>query len=89
MRHILLLAAAAAGFVAAVPAAEAQTRTRRGETIIVVKQRSFLDAGTQVQPGAYQLYSIGMTPWRGSDSIVPTGSIQRNVLPGPYGAFHR
>jgi hypothetical protein len=54
-----------------------------------VKQRSFLDAGTQVQPGSYQLYSVGMTPWRGSDSIVPTGSVQRNVLPGPYGPFHR
>jgi hypothetical protein len=89
MRHILLFAAAAAGLAVAAPAAEAQSRKKRGETVIVVKQRSFLDAGTQVQPGAYQLYSIGITPWRGSDSIVPTGSIQRNVLPGPYGAFHR
>jgi hypothetical protein len=89
MRVAFIVAAAAAVLAVAAPAAEAQQRKKRGETVIVVKQRSFLDAGTQVQPGSYQLYSFGMTPWRGSDSIVPTGSIQRNVLPGPYGAFHR
>jgi hypothetical protein len=89
MRVFIILAAIATATVVAVPSADAQTRKKRGETVIVVKQRSFLDAGTQVQPGSQHLYSTGMTPWRPSDSIVPTGSIQRNVLPGPYGAFHR
>jgi hypothetical protein len=87
MRLAILVAAAAATALAA-PPADAQARKKRGETVIVVKQRSFLDAGTQVQPGRYQLYSSGMTPWRASDSIVPTGSIQRNLLPGPHGPFH-
>jgi hypothetical protein len=89
MRFVVALAVIAASTAVAVPAAEAQARKKRGEPVVVVKQRSFLDAGTQVQPGSYQLYSTGMTPWRAGDSIVPTGSIQRNVLPGPYGPFHR
>ncbi len=88
MRLAIALAAAVSALVVAAPAAEAQARKKRGETVIVVKQRSFLDAGTQVQPGRYQLYSTGMTPWRPADSIVPTGSVQRNLLPGPFGPFH-
>jgi hypothetical protein len=87
MRLILAVAALAAGVVAAAPDAEAQSRKRRGETVIVVKQRSFLDAGTQAQPGAYQTYSLGLTPFRSGDSIAPTGSPQSRLLPGPYGAF--
>jgi hypothetical protein len=91
MRLVLILAAAAAGLAVAAPPAEANAhrKKKRADPVVVVKQRSFLDAGTQVMPGSYHLYSVGMTPWRGSDSIVPTGSIQRNVLPGPYGPFHR
>jgi hypothetical protein len=87
MRLIPTLAAAVAALALAAPAAEAQARKKRGETVIIVKQRSFLDGGTQVQPGAYQVYSLGQTPFRSGDSIVPTGSIQRNLLPGPYGPF--
>lgn len=85
MRVLALLSIAALGLAIGMPAAEAQSRKKRGETVVVVKQRSFLDAGTSVQPGAYQNYSLGMTPHRGSDSIVPTGSAQRRLLPGPYG----
>lgn len=88
MRLFLILAVAATGLVTAVPEAEAQARKKRGETVIVVKQRSFLEAGTQVQPGQYQVYSRGMTPWRPADSIVPTGSVQGRLLPGPFGAFY-
>jgi septal ring-binding cell division protein DamX len=87
MRLILALAAVGVCLAVAAPDAEAQSRKRRGETVIVVKQRSYLDAGTQVQPGAYQNYSLGQTPFRPSDSIVPTGSAQSRLLPGPYGAF--
>ncbi|MGL4239715.1 MAG: hypothetical protein ACRCTI_01250 [Beijerinckiaceae bacterium] len=87
MRLMFALAAVAAGVALAAPAAEAQARKKRGETVIVVKQRSFLDAGTQVQPGAYQNYSLGQTPFRPGDSIVPTGSVQSRLLPGPYGPF--
>jgi hypothetical protein len=85
MRVILLLGATAACMALAMPAAEAQSRKKRGETVVVVKQRSFLDAGTQVQPGRYQNYSLGLTPHRASDSIVPTGSVQGRLLPGPQG----
>jgi hypothetical protein len=88
MRLALILAAAAIGVVTIAPEAEAQARKRRGETVIVVKQRSFLDAGTQVLPGTHPQYTILGAPWRPADSIVPTGSIQRNLLPGPYGPFH-
>jgi hypothetical protein len=88
MRMILALATLAAGVALAAPAAEAQARKKkRGETVIVVKQRSYLDAGTQVQPGRYQNYSLGLTPHRPSDSIIPTGSVQGRLLPGRYGAF--
>lgn len=91
MRLVLILAAAAAGIAMSAPPAEANAhrKKKRSEPVVVVKQRSFLDAGTQATPGSYQLYSLGLTPWRGSDSIVPTGSIQQNLLPGPYGVFHR
>jgi hypothetical protein len=87
MRLALALAAITAVFCLAAPAAEAQARKKRGETVIVVKQRSFLDAGTSVQPGAYQNYSLGLTPFRPGDSIIPTGSVQQRLLPGPYGPF--
>jgi hypothetical protein len=89
MRLMLALVAAVVGVTAAAPDAEAQAqaRKRRGDTVIVVKQRSFLDAGTQAQPGAYQNYSLGQTPFRPSDSIVPTGSVQGRLLPGQFGAF--
>jgi hypothetical protein len=87
MRFALPLALAIAAVAFAAPSAEAQARKKRGETVIVVKQRSFLDAGTQVQPGTYQNYSLGLTPHRPSDSIVPTGSVQGRLLPGPYGPF--
>jgi hypothetical protein len=87
MRLFLTLSVAAIGVVIAAPAAEAQARKKRGESVVVVKQRSFLDAGTQVQPGTYQNYSLGLTPFRASDSIVPTGSVQGRLLPGPFGPF--
>jgi hypothetical protein len=87
MRLIPMLAIAAAATALAAPAAEAQSRKKRGETVIVVKQRSFLDAGTQAQPGSYQNYSLGVTPFRPGDSIIPTGSAQGRLLPGPYGPF--
>ncbi len=88
MRLAIMFAAATFGMISAAPEAEAQARKRRGETVIVVKQRSFLDAGTQVLPGSHRQYTILGAPWRPADSIVPTGSIQRNLLPGPYGPFH-
>jgi hypothetical protein len=87
MRLSIAVAAAVLGLAVTAPAAEAQARKRRGETVVVVKQRSFLDAGTQAQPGAYQNYSLGLTPFRPSDSIVPTGSVQGRLLPGAYGPF--
>ncbi len=87
MRLIVTLVLVAASLAVAVPAAEAQSRKRRGETVIVVKQRSFLDAGTQALPGSHQNYSLGQTPFRPSDSITATGSVQGRLLPGPYGAF--
>jgi hypothetical protein len=41
-----------------------------------------------VLPGTHPQFTTIGGPWRPSDSIVPTGSIQRNLLPGPYGPFH-
>jgi hypothetical protein len=88
MRVVIALAALAAGLAVAAPAAEAQSRKKRGEIVVPVKQRSFLDAGTQAAPGQYQKYSVGLTPFRPGDSIVPTGSVQGRLLPGPFGVNH-
>jgi hypothetical protein len=82
MRFIIAIAAATA--LLTTTGVEAAPKKKR-ELVVKVKPRSFLNAGTQVQPGAYQNYSLGMTPFRGSDSIVPTGSSQSRLLPGRFG----
>ncbi len=82
----LLLAIIAATFAFSAVSVEAAPRKKRGETMVVkAKPRSFLDAGTQEVPGRYQNYSLGQTPLRPGDSIVPTGSHQLRLLPGPFG----
>jgi hypothetical protein len=85
----LLLAATAAvlalGIAAPAEAQQARKKQRGGPMLVDVKPRSFLDAGTQPLPGAYQGYSIGLTPHRVGDAVVPTGSAQQRLLPGQYG----
>jgi hypothetical protein len=82
----LAFAIIAAAFAFTTVAAEAAPRKKRSETMVVkVKPRSFLDAGTQERPGRFQNYSLGQTPLRPGDSIVPTGSAQQRLLPGPFG----
>ncbi len=83
MRLILAIAAVAAALTAAADTAEAQQRKR--DLVVKVKPRSYLDAGTQVQPGTYQTYSLGLTPYRSFDSIVQTGSPESRLLPGRFG----
>jgi hypothetical protein len=85
MRIILAIAAVAAALTASIDAAEAQNRKR--ELVVKVKPRSYLDAGTQVLPGAYQNYSLGQTPRRAFDSIVQTGSPESRLLPGRFGVM--
>ncbi len=85
MRIVLALAALTVAFAITLPAAEAREMKKKREMVVKVKPRSFLDAGTNVQPGTYQLYSLGLTPFRAADSIVPTGSIQQRLLPGQFG----
>jgi hypothetical protein len=84
MRLLTALAAAAMTALIAIPAAEAQSRKKR-ELVVNAKPRSYLNAGTQALPGTYQGYSLGQTPFRPSDSIVPTGSHQSRLLPGRFG----
>jgi hypothetical protein len=89
MRFLIALVATAAllapvAALLAPVAAEAAPKKKR-ELVVKVKPRSFLDAGTQATPGSYQNYSLGLTPFRGSDSIVPTGSAQSRLLPGRFG----
>jgi hypothetical protein len=84
MRLLTALAAAAIAATVAIPAAEAQSRKKR-ELVVNVKPRSYLNAGTQVLPGSYQGYSLGQTPFRPSDSAIPTGSPQSRLLPGRFG----
>ncbi|MGL5117220.1 MAG: hypothetical protein ACRC7C_18040 [Beijerinckiaceae bacterium] len=85
--RLLLATAAVIAFGLAAPAAEAQQarKKQRGELVVDVKPRSFLDAGTQPLPGTYQGYSTGLTPHRVGDAVVPTGSAWQRLLPGPYG----
>jgi uncharacterized protein (DUF1501 family) len=85
MRAVIALAAVTLAFAVTMPAAEARSHKKQRDLVVKVKPRSFLDAGTNVQPGTYQNYSLGMTPFRASDSIVPTGSNQQRVLPGRFG----
>ena len=85
MRIIIAIAAAAAVVAATAASAEAQSRKR--DLVVKVKPRSYLDAGTQVQPGAYQTYSLGLTPFRPFDSIVQTGSPESRLLPGRFGTM--
>jgi len=85
MRIILALAAAAIALTATADLAEAQSRKRVRDLVVKVQPRSYLDAGTQVQPGSYQNYSLGQTPFRAFDSIVQTGSPEQRLLPGRYG----
>jgi hypothetical protein len=85
MRLFIALAAASIAFAATTDVAEAQSRKKNRDLIVKVKPRSFLDAGTQVQPGSRHLYATGMTPFRGSDSTIPTGSHQSRLLPGAFG----
>ncbi len=86
MRLVFALAAASLVFTASYGVAEAAGHRKKSKEMVVkVKPRSYLDAGTQVPPGVYQNYSLGMTPFRSSDSIVPTGSAQQRLLPGRFG----
>ncbi len=85
MRIILAIAAAAVTLTATIDAAEAQNRKR--DLVVKVQPRSYLDAGTQALPGAYQNYSRGQTPHRPFDSIVPTGSPSDRLLPGRFGVM--
>jgi hypothetical protein len=85
MRLLIAIAAASIALTASVGVAEAANHRKKRDLVVKVKPRSYLDAGTNVQPGAYQNYSLGQTPFRSSDSIVPTGSHQRRLLPGSYG----
>jgi hypothetical protein len=82
MRFLIALVATTALLTSV--SAEAAPKQKR-ELLVKVKPRSFLDAGTQATPGSYQNYSLGLTPFRGSDSIVPTGSAQSRLLPGRFG----
>jgi hypothetical protein len=85
MRLFVALAAASIAITASFSLAEAAPRKKSREMVVKVKPRSYLDAGTSVPPGVYQNYSLGMTPFRSSDSIVPTGSPQQRLLPGAFG----
>lgn len=87
MKTVYTLALVPAVLLAVAPAAEAQQARKKASPPIdvTVKQRSFLDAGTQVTAGRYQGYSTGLTPFRSSDAVLPTGSAQGRLLPGPFG----
>lgn len=85
MRAVVALAAVTLAFAVTAPAAEARDHKKQRAMVVKVKPRSFLDAGTSVRPGTYQLYSLGLTPFRAADSIIPTGSIQQRLLPGQFG----
>ncbi len=87
MRAFALLAAVVAVFsMTAAPVDAREHRTKkRGEVVVKVKPRSYLDAGTSVLPGTYQGYSLGQTPHRAFDSYSPTGSAEQRLLPGRYG----
>lgn len=87
MRILIAFAAAAVTLTATADLAEAQNRKRQRDLVVQVKPRSYLDAGTQVQPGQYQTYSLGLTPFRAFDSIVQTGSPEQRLLPGRYGVM--
>ena len=80
----LFFAIVTAAAVLTATGADAAPKKKR-ELVVQVKPRSFLNAGTQVQPGSYQNYSLGLTPFRASDSIIPTGSAQSRLLPGRFG----
>jgi hypothetical protein len=82
--RLAALIAAIALVVAGTAAAEAQSRK---ENIVRVKPRSFLDAGTTAQPGSYQNYSLGMTPYRASESIGGWGGSASRVLPDRYNGW--
>ena len=83
MRILLAIAAISVALTASASAADKPRKKR--DLVVKVQPRSYLDAGTQVRPGTYQNYSLGLTPFRASDSIIPTGSVQNRLLPGPFG----
>ena len=85
MRLLIAIAAVSIAFTASYSTAEAAPRKKSREMVVKVKPRSYLDAGTNVQPGSYQNYSLGLTPFRPFDSVVPTGSPQQRLLPGAFG----
>jgi hypothetical protein len=86
MRLLIALAAASIALTASYSVAEAAGHRKKSrEMVVKVKPRSYLDAGTSVQPGSYQNYSLGQTPFRPFDSVVQTGSPQQRLLPGAFG----
>ena len=87
MRTFALLTAVTAAFALISIPAEARSHKakKRGELVVKVKPRSYLDAGTSVLPGTYQGYSLGQTPYRAFDSYSPTGSAEQRLLPGRLG----
>jgi hypothetical protein len=79
-----LAATLAVSAVVFVPVA-AEAQSRRGEPIVRVKPRSFLDAGTTVQVGTFQNYSTGMLPLRASDVTSGWGGPENRILPDRFG----
>jgi hypothetical protein len=85
-KFALLATITAALALTAIPAeARSHKAKKRGEVVVKVKPRSYLDAGTSVLPGTYQGYSLGQTPHRAFDSYSPTGSAEQRLLPGRFG----
>ncbi len=93
MRISVLLALSAAAAVAASVPAEAKSSTSKKKyenrahySITVRKQRSFLDAGTEVKPGekSYHDYYYMLTSRYPSYGPVNDSRDYRWPLPGPY-----
>ena len=68
----LLLPLCLAAFAVTAFDTQAQTRRRNDVPVVVLKKRSFLDAGTQVTNGRYTNYVRNM---EGSSGVYPSGSI--------------
>jgi hypothetical protein len=67
-----------------------QTRARRVEqtqarTRIIVRPRSYLDAGTEVLPGERKFYDYAVGPTQSAWNVLDrTISYHRSPLPGPF-----
>jgi hypothetical protein len=73
--------AAAIGLLTAAVPAEAQTgATQKKRTQIIVKKRSYLDAGTTVKPGSMNYHDYAFGPAMRAPTYGPPGS--ENMLGG-------